>query len=276
MEHGWIRGLAGAALLLAGQVTAGDFDHTRFDELLTRYARDGRLLYGRLRGERQGLDEAAQALNLVDPGELAGGDAQKAFWINGYNLLVIRALVDAQPVSRVTDVPGFFEEPRHPVGGEKYSLDRILDEELRKKFSDPRVLFAVANGSASGPAVPERAFRAEGLDEALTASTRAYLAREDTVSVDSAGKIVHVSPLFEKYAADFVTKDEPGEPQAALRKFLIEHGPAPVKAALEPAAPYTIKADLPYDWTLNDRLLARKRRFVWPWAREKAGSGPEP
>lgn len=259
---------------LARPLAAGSFDFARFDELLARYAKDGRLRYGRLVGERQGIDELVQALSLIDARQVPAGSERKAFWINTYNALAIRALVQAQPVSRVTEVTGFFSDPRHDLGGDRYSLDRILAEELRRPFHDPRIHFAVVPGSLSGPALPARAYRTEDLDEALDASARAFLLRPDTVQVDENAHIVHVSPIFEWYAADFAAEKPGSDPEEAWRAFLQRFAPAVVKEVLGGTAPFHVRADLPYDWTVNDVLLARKKRFEWPWTKSPPSPAP--
>ena len=48
-----------------------------------------------------------------------------AFYINAYNVLVIKQVVDNYPINSPKDVTGFFDERKFTVAGEELTLDQI-------------------------------------------------------------------------------------------------------------------------------------------------------
>ena len=80
-----------------------------YDEILDLYVRDGFVYYRALKAERAKLDNylAALASASVDS---SSNDQQVAFWLNAYNALVLRTVVDHYPIARRTG-----EYPQHSI-----------------------------------------------------------------------------------------------------------------------------------------------------------------
>ena len=87
--------------------------------MLDLYVRDGLVYYRAVKSDRAALDRFVDALDIA-PQELTGWSrpAQQAFWINAYNALVLRTIVDAYPIqgkspdypeTSVRKIPGAFE-----------------------------------------------------------------------------------------------------------------------------------------------------------------------
>ena len=78
---------------------AQDDRYSAYDQLLDTYVRDGRVYYKALRTDRARLDRFMQGLDVA-PGELARWtvDERKAFWLNAYNALVLKTVIDAYPI----------------------------------------------------------------------------------------------------------------------------------------------------------------------------------
>ena len=65
-----------------------------------------------------------------------------AFWINAYNLIVIKAIVENYPINSPMDFAGFFDSKKHPVAGEKLTTELLVDtsdtlEDVREKYVEP-------------------------------------------------------------------------------------------------------------------------------------------
>src|SRR4051812_14614714 len=64
-----------------------------YDELLDLYVRDGFVYYRALKSDRGKLDSYVNQLAAASPDQMAR-DEQVAFWINAYNALVLRTVID--------------------------------------------------------------------------------------------------------------------------------------------------------------------------------------
>jgi hypothetical protein len=101
--------------------TPADVDalHRPYDEILDVYVRDGLVYYHALKLERAKLDRYVQSLGEVTPDTLKGWspDRQLSFWINAYNALVLRTVIDGYPIrgkapdyppNSIRQIPGAF------------------------------------------------------------------------------------------------------------------------------------------------------------------------
>jgi hypothetical protein len=88
-----------------------------YDELLDLNVRDGLVYYRVLRAERGRLEGYVSALANVSL-EAATREEQMAFWVNAYNALVLKTVVDHYPIPQRTaeyparsirQIPGAFE-----------------------------------------------------------------------------------------------------------------------------------------------------------------------
>ena len=115
--------------------------HRPFDEMLELYVRDGFVYYNALKIERSRLDRYIASLNGPVATEHAKGspEQQRALWINAYNALVLRTVIDnfpirgkagAYPSRSIRQIPGAFEKVTYRVAGRSVTLDAIYRESL--------------------------------------------------------------------------------------------------------------------------------------------------
>ncbi len=114
--------------------------HKPFDELLELYVRDGFVYYSALRSDRGRLDRYIAALDGPSAAAHANGTpAQKqALWINAYNALVLRTVINNYPDPRqgarsirrtaFARFPARSSEATHRVAGRAVTLDAIEKE----------------------------------------------------------------------------------------------------------------------------------------------------
>ncbi len=99
--------------------------------------------------------EALAALASARTATLADDAERQAFWINAYNLLAIKAVLDRYPTKSIKDGGSLFapvwKRKIGTVGGSPYSLDEIEHGILRRAFREPRVHFAILCASLSCP-----------------------------------------------------------------------------------------------------------------------------
>src|SRR5688572_6281389 len=74
--------------------------HKPFDEILDTYVRDGLVYYRAFQIERAKFDRYLAAISAVTVRELEGWplDRQLAYWINVYNAIVLRTVIDHYPI----------------------------------------------------------------------------------------------------------------------------------------------------------------------------------
>ncbi len=138
-------------------------------------------------------------------------EAQLAFWINSYNALSIYGVVkklDKDPdfanrgnrslFSRVR----FFAVQKFGVGGKKYTL-KAIEDNIRKKFEDSRIHFALNCSSLGCPLLKNGLYSAANLDQELDAATKLYLSSADGLKLDKEEGILYVSMIFKWYKKDF-------------------------------------------------------------------------
>lgn len=170
----------------------------------------------------------------------ATSSERKAFYLNAYNLTVIKAVVDAYPLTSVMKLPGFFDKKEHAIAGELLTLNE-LETKLRKVYADPRIHFALVCGARGCPRLRAEAYAPATLDAQLTNQARKVLQDPQFIRVEAGGKKVLVSEIFKWYEADFKATSK--STLAYINQFRGSK-----------AIPATAAIDFySYDWTLNDR-----------------------
>lgn len=237
---------------------AVDFDHGLLDGILKAHVQGGRVDYAALK--RQGLPslyEYLARIAAVKPTALEGGrDAQLAFWINAYNALTLKGILDHLPADgqapagfTVTGVTKFWDDYLYAVGGRWLSLNQLEHEVIRKQFKDPRVHFVLVCAARGCPWLAGEVYTGPRVSEQLDARTRLFFRDgERGYRLDAAAGTVYLSKLFEWYGDDFGWA-----PYKGSLDFVARHLPAAEAAALRAVGDAPKVAFLDYDWSLNRR-----------------------
>jgi hypothetical protein len=265
-----------AALIVTGVVTSTAQPvpssvhplHRPFDQLLDVYVRDGFVYYNALRIERRGIDAYVASLNSQAAESLAkgSGDEQKAFWINAYNALVLRTVVNAYPIAGKSDgypaasigqIPGAFDKTKHRVAGQLLTLDEI-EKTVIAGFADPRMLIALGRGALGSGRLRSEAYTGARLNEQLDQAVEEFVKRADVFRIDRALGIVEVTPFFSWREAFFLQPRAAGGDTWALRSPLEQSliamaFPHRLPTEREFLAKNTFQMKFgAYDWRLND------------------------
>lgn len=217
--------LAAVAGTWSGQpsTTRVDAFHTPLDELLELYVRDGFVYYNALKSDRGRLDRYIAALDSPDARAQVSGSCaqQQAFWINAYNALVLRSVIDhfpirgkaaSYPANSIRQIPGVFERVVHRLAGRAMTLDAIENDGLTP-LGDARVFLALGRGAVGGGRLRSEAYDAAHLAEQLSAVAAESTSRKEIVRVDIAANELSVSPLFSwreaAFAASLADKADP-------------------------------------------------------------------
>lgn len=190
------------------------------------------------------------AMTKVAVGQL-GRDQQFAYWVNLYNALTVKVVLDHDPVKSIRDIdisPGFFSsgpwgKKLITVEGRSLSLDDIEHRILRPIWRDARIHYAVNCASVGCPALAGDAFDADKLDTQLDQAARDFINHSRAVRVQDDGRFV-LSSLYDWYRDDFGKSDS--DFIAHLKSFA---GPE-LMAILGDINDLDI-AGYEYDWALN-------------------------
>lgn len=184
----------------------------------------------------------------ADPKAMSRDDAI-AFWINAYNSLNIKMILDAYPVHAPVDVAGYFDKLKHKVAGEMLTVSEVEYERLIAGYQDMRAHFAVVCSDRGCLPLRGSAWSGATLNDDLDAAARRFVSDERHFKVDREKKEVWISKIFEWYGAKF-TKD-PVRPAAKPELFLLPYVDAATRTLLE-SGDYTLKI-IEWNWTLNEK-----------------------
>ncbi len=189
-------------------------DHSAWDRFIKAYlvpGRDGinRLAYGRVSvADRGALARTLDALAAVAISRYTR-DEQLAYWINLYNALTVKTILDHYPVESIRDIdisPGWFsfgpwDKKSIEVEDEWLSLNDIEHRILRPIWRDARVHYAVNCASLGCPNLAPTAYNAKTMEASLTEAAREYINHPRGVSIE--GGRLTVTAIYEWFVADF-------------------------------------------------------------------------
>lgn len=192
------------SLFLSLNLSAFGQQKTFFDAaeaVFSTYVSGGKVDYAAIQKNPEKLNSA---LNIAKNMQVSTADPEvyKAFWINAYNLAVIKGIVDEYPVASPLDIPGFFDVITYNLGGQEITLNNIENELLRANFpEEARFHFALVCAGLSCPPIIDMAYRPKTLEDQLQKQTELALNNPDFIKIK--GDNVSVSMIFKWYAADF-------------------------------------------------------------------------
>ncbi len=175
-------------------------------------------------------------------------DEQKAYWINLYNSLTVKVILDNYPVDSIKEIrsgwftPGPWELKLVKVEAVELTLNDIEHRILRPIWKDMRVHFAVNCASIGCPDLAARPYTAENTERLLDEGARAYVNHPRGVSLEK-GKL-KLSSIFDWFASDF------GKTEREVIQSLVPYAEPALAKQLED---FNGNIAYDYDWSLNKR-----------------------
>jgi hypothetical protein len=237
-----------------------------FDQLLDLNVRNGDVYYRALKAQRGKLDGfvSLQATTAVDK---LSREGQLAFWLNAYNALVLKTVIDHYPLlgkspdyppNSVRQISGAFERLPHRVAGRTLTLDQI-EQTVLADFHDPRVYFALGRGAAGSGRLRSEAFDPARIAEQLAEVAAECVTRAQCIRIDREAATVNVSSIFSWREKEFAAAYADKAPAAFASRSPIERAiVAYVLPKLLPIEKEFLEKNTfrvvytPFDWTLND------------------------
>ena len=220
----------------------GSSDHVSnqiWNELLSKYvSKDGVVNYKGMKTESAKLATYIKLIAAIAPQDNWTRNEKIAYWINAYNALTVKEVLDFYPVMTIKDIDNgkVWDKSLLNIGTNKYSLNQIENDVLRKEFGDPRIHFAIKCASASCPKLLNEAFTSDKLESQLDMLTKGFV--NDPAKNKIETNAIQVSSIFDWYKEDFTKK-------GSLIDFLNQY--SSVKISSTATISY-----LKYDWSLNE------------------------
>ena len=227
-------------------------DHSPWQRLLDKYligdhsSGINRFRYSKVAAEdKTKLQSYIKSLAARNPRTLSRPE-QMAYWINLYNALTVKLIVDNYPVESIKNLgKGFFsfgpwDDDIVEIEQQKLTLNHIEHGILRPIFNDPRIHYAVNCASLGCPNLSARAFTAENLESLLTYAAKTYVNHPRGVSLKD-NKLV-ISSIYHWFKEDF------GDSQQALIDHLVKYAQPELQTKLRR---YRGGIKHEYDWKLN-------------------------
>jgi hypothetical protein len=230
-------------------------DHRPWDRFLRAYVVTShpsgvnRASYGAVTDkDREILGEYVREMESIAVSGLSRPE-QEAYWINLYNALTMRVVLEHYPVKSIRDIdisPGFFavgpwDAKLLSIEGEKVSLNDVEHRILRPIWRDNRHHYAVNCASIGCPNLQPEAFTPEKTERLLNEGASAYVNHPRGVLLEE--KKLTVSSIYKWFQVDFG-----GSREGVIGHLLIYAG-GPLRSELE-AFEGRLRYD--YDWSLNE------------------------
>jgi hypothetical protein len=244
-------GPPGAELAEAYERSPGGarFDHTAFDRLLKAHVNAaGWIDYRGFARDEPALDAYLAAVARA-PVDRLGRDEKLALLINAYNAATIKLILDHDLPASIRDIAAGqrFKAERWVVGGKTLSLDQIEHQDIRPRFAEPRIHFALVCAAVGCPPLRPEAFTGAALEPQLEEQTRYVHAHATWVRWDPDRRALALTPLYKWYGGDF--EQVAGSVSAFVARYVTGLGrPGDVRIRW-----------LDYDWALNDVANRRAR-----------------
>jgi len=262
-----VAALAAAVSVSTVALPMQDVSHAAFDRILDTYVRDGYVYYNALKSERANLDRYVASLDVAQErvAQLSEND-RRAFWVNAYNALVLRTVINAYPIrgkadgypaSSIAQIPGGMDLIKHRVAGQVMTLDEI-EKTVIAGFGDGRLVFALGRGTIGSGRLRSEVYAGDRLEAQLTEAVKEFVLRGANFKLDRQNATLTVTPLFSWREPQLVgTFGGPGEKwmdRSPLERAVAAMAyPHLFQSEREFLAQNTFRMAFgAYDWRLND------------------------
>jgi len=129
---------------------------------------------------------------------------EKAYWINVYNALIIKLMID-NPNKDILDISifgVFIFSKKFKVGGQMISPNHI-EHKILRKMNDPRIHFAINCASKSCPPLGNRILIGKNIEKQLNQKTISFINDIDNVYISHEEETIYLNKIFKWFKKDF-------------------------------------------------------------------------
>ncbi|MCC6795053.1 MAG: VTT domain-containing protein [Candidatus Hydrogenedentes bacterium] len=226
------------------------FDHSTFDGLLKKHVNSaGGVDYAGLRADQDALKSYLAALDRAPFNEL-GRDEKFALLINAYNAFTLQLIIEYldSGIESIRDIPSDnrWDDKRWKIGGNTWSLNEIEHEQIRPKFREPNIHWALVCAAVGCPPLRAEAYDAAHINDQLQDQARkVHTNGSRWFQFDSAKRKVLLTALYNWYGTDF------DQVSGGVLEHAAKFSPELASSVQTGERP---KIDwLDYDWKLNSQ-----------------------
>lgn len=254
-------------VLFSVQAAAFDHAYSGYGRLLQKHVhwlangQASTVDYAALKSERTALAGELRLYSAVGKAEFEGWsrDQQMAFLINAYNAWTLELILTKYPgLKSIRDLGSLLASPWKksffPLWGETRSLDWLEHQQLRPRYRDPRVHFAVNCASIGCPALRPEPYLATSLNAQLNDQQRRFLSDRSRNRFNVANGTLNLSSIFKWYGEDFAAQGKGLEGWLATQAQSLADNPA--DQARIASSNFKVEYQS-YDWHLNDSRKVR-------------------
>jgi len=194
--------------------------------------------------DRENLSQYIGELQNISISDL-GRDEQKAFWINAYNSMTVKLILDNYPVKSIRRISRPWDTVLVTIEGEGITLNDIEHRILRPIWRDNRVHYALNCASMGCPNLLPVAFTEHNTEQLLNKAAREYINHPRGAGIE--GNKLFVSTIYKWYQTDF------GNTEKGVVDHLLNYAEGNLRKYLEEIQDGTRKTRFKYryDWNLN-------------------------
>lgn len=236
---------------VSNEASEVEVSHQAWQDILDAYllsnSTDGvnRFKYGQVtQQDKRKLEQYIKSLSKTDPRQLKQ-DEQFAYWVNLYNALTVKVVLDEYPVKSIRKIRflsslfGPWDKALIKIAGTKITLNDIEHRILRPIWQDPRIHFAVNCASIGCPNLQPTAFTASNFDELLETSTEQFI--NHPRGIQRKGQVLILSSIFDWYGSDF------GDDEEQIMEYFSDFLDDDKQALIDGYD----NIEFQYDWALN-------------------------
>ncbi len=216
--------------------------HSPFSELLRENVDNGEVNYTAFKNNSR-FNSYLDALAKATPEMLVTNSEKLAFWINAYNALAIKGIVDGLSPSSFFGRVTYFKTTDYALGGKSINL-YDLERDIIIPFNEPRIHFAIICASMSCPKLRSEAYLAANLEQQLHENAIDFINDAQKNRFETNKKRAQLSKIFDWFEKDF--KKHSGSVQKYVTQYVQDDS---LKQSLQNNK--FRRKHLKYDWNLN-------------------------
>ena len=227
-------------LLYANLGFASNDLHSPFNRVLEGNVINGNVNYGAINNHPE-FNTYIESLKAKPT--FSNQQDELAYWINAYNALVIKGILNGGSPSTFFGRKSFFKGDQYELAGITINLND-LERKVIIPIGEPRIHFAINCASSSCPKLRPTVYAAEELENQLEHVANEFINDNTRNQFDSQKKIARISKIFDWFEEDFVKH------AGSIQQYLAQYVDDTEVAEQLRNEEYIIKY-LKSDWSLN-------------------------
>lgn len=190
-------------LVIVSSTKGQDFNSFLNDAnaFFTTHVQHNSVAYQVIHKKKTGLEALVQQIAKIDIQGLSELE-QKAFYINAYNLLVIKNIINFYPITSPNEIIEFWDKIELVVSGEKHTL-KALKIKILQNFQDKRLHFVLSDGTISSAPIISKAYMPIDLEEQIESRCIEILNNSKFILYNKTDQELIISSIFKEQKEDF-------------------------------------------------------------------------